>query len=440
MKYYFPTTTLNFDSIVSSQVIAPAGMYRQDTLWWNRFESILGQRRDALVLFSKIPIWAIDDPDRDNYPLVIEFDESVFKAIAGEELALGKGLKALVITVPIAFAAQDVERGNVRFFFRTPEEMDRMLNKVSVGVCECKVMPSIRLDSPEAFSFLSLNARGTTFRLSSVEKRLDAALSRISTAEDLGYSRESVREERERGAALGYRVGRYVKSLRFGSFVDAFRIPLSYPEWKDGVLPRPFASVLDNLCARPAQEAWNPNREAIVAFCRDRWIDCFEGNEIEEGNLLHKSFQSIEAHLLSPEVEYRFANWKDPCMQAFAAFLECGDQAAKYPRYAKSPLLKSPEYLFALYGALVGYTFFSRVLLDNKMYAPDLTPPVANDGRMQPPSENSNRPKPWNNSADVAGRAESVSVDKPSKSQPHRKRAKKSAVCRQGELPLCPSN
>lgn len=80
MKYYLPTTTLNFDGILSSQMIAPAGMYRPDTLWWNRFELATGQRRDALALYSKIPTWTIDDPDRDNYPLVIEFDKTVLKA------------------------------------------------------------------------------------------------------------------------------------------------------------------------------------------------------------------------------------------------------------------------------------------------------------------------------------------------------------------------
>lgn len=380
MKYYLPTTTLNFDGILSSQMIAPASLYRSDTLWWNRFELVSGQCRNVLVLYSKIPTWTIDDPDRDNYPLVIEFDKSVLKAVRADmrEYALEDGLKALVARTPISFTALDLAQGCVRFIFQTEDEMDRMLVKVSTSVAECKVMGSILFDIPTAFSALSEGAKCVTFPLSSIVGQLDETLAQTQQApeegEALDYPSETVREERERGACLGYQVGRYAKALRSGSFVDAFRDPLSYSEWRSKVLPVPFTAVLDSLCARPMQ-TWDPNRSAIVAFCRDRWNDCFAGRKVAgkkivEGTPLHASLQAIAQHWANPEQEYRVSSVKDKYMQAFAAFLECGTQANKYPRFAKESLLKSPEYLLALYGALVGYTQFSRILLDNKMYLP----------------------------------------------------------------------
>lgn len=376
MKYYFPTTTLNFDSILSSQLISPAGMYRPDTLWWNRFESVVGQRKDSIVLYNKIPTWIINDPDRDNYPLVVEIDKSFSKG-QKQEYVLEKTIKAVVVTVPISFTALELEQGKVRFLFRNAEEMERMLIKVSTSVAECKVVNSIRFDFPNAFSVLP---KGKMISLETAADKLAKALAERPEVETLEYPGELVREERERGAELGYQVGRYAKSLRTGSFVDAFRVPLSYAEWKEKILPEPFAAILDYLCSRPIQP-WDPNRVAIVAFCRERWGDCFKGKkvagkEVLEGTSLHASLQAIARHWASPEEAYRISGEKDPYMQAFAAFLECGTQAGRYPRFARENLLKNPEFLLSLYGALVGYTSFSRVLLDNKMYLPPPQPKV----------------------------------------------------------------
>lgn len=370
MKYYFPTTTLNFDSILSSQLISPAGMYRPDTLWWNRFELVVGQRNDSIVLYNKIPTWTINDLDRDNYPLVIEIDKT-FSKWQKQEYPLEKNIKAVVVTVPISFTALELEQGKVRFLFRNAEEMERMLIKVFTSVAECKVMNSIRFDLPNVFSILP---KGKTISLETAADKLAKILTETPDVETLEYPSELVKEERERGAALGYQVGRYAKSLRSGSFVDAFRVPLSYAEWKEKILPEPFTAILDYLCSRSIQH-WDPNRVAIVSFCRERWGDCFKGKkvagkEVLEETPLHISLQAIARHWLSPEEEYWISKEKDQYMQAFAAFLECGTQAGKYPRFAKENLLKSPEYLLSLYGALVGYTSFSRVLLDNKMYLP----------------------------------------------------------------------
>lgn len=370
MKYFFPTTTLNFDGILSSQLISPAGMYRADTLWWNRFETILGQRKDSIVLYNQLPLWEIDDSERDNYPLVVELDRAVLPKVGIREFVLEKTLKAVLLTSSLEFSALDFERMSVRFLFRSKAEKDRMLIKVSTSVAECKVVNMMRIDLADVFVVMPKKKK--TVSLQNLTQKFTERLEGISDVDFLEYPKSLVEEERMHGAELGYRVGRYVKSLRSGTFVDTFRWPLSFIDWKNEVLPEPFAVFLNYLCLR-ALQPWDPNRSAMVAFCRDRWADCFKGKRdsgkiIVEGSDLHASLQNIARHWASPEVPYRISREENPYMQAFAAFLECGTQAGKYPRFVREPVFRSPEYLLALYGALVGYTSFSRILLDNKMY------------------------------------------------------------------------
>lgn len=370
MRYYFPTTTLNFDSILSSQMISPSGKYKPDTLWWNRNEPVLGERGDALAFYSKCPIWEIDDPSRDNYPMVVEIDK-VFAKKEKHEYALGKSLKVTFLSNSLTFSLAELMQGKIRFLFRTKEEMDRMLTRAITGVAECKIGNVLRMECPTAFSLIP-SAKSKIFKLDSVvEDVLKARLDEITGVE---YTSAEIAAERIRGAELGYQVGRYVKSLRTGFYMDAFRDPLVFGEWKQKILPAPYAALLDKMCSRPLL-LWDPNRAAIVQFCKECWFDCFKGKQVDgeevlEGSDIHASLQALARHWASPEESYRISSEKDPFMQAFAAFLECGTQAGKYPRFMKEPLLRLPEYLLSLYGALVGYTSFSRILLDNKVYLP----------------------------------------------------------------------
>lgn len=375
MKYYFPTTTLNFDNILSSQLISPAGMYRPNTLWWNRFESVIGQRKDSIVLYNKIPKWTIDESNRDDYPLVVEIDKS-FQEGQKQEYVLRNKIKALVLTTPISFSALELEQGKVRFLFRTAEEKELMLIKAAANVAECKIVKSILYDFPDAFSIIP---NKQCIKLQSAVAMIAQSLAETHDIEAKEYPSELIKEERERGAELGYQVGRYAKSLRSGSFIDAFRVPLSYADWREKILPEPFAAILNNLCARPIQ-AWNPNDIAIVEFCQKRWEDCFKGKKVagkkvQEETPLHVSMLAIKRHFENPAENSLIAEEMDPYMLAFAAFLRCGEDSKEYPRFARNRLVRVPEYLLALYGALVGYTSFSRSLLENKMYLPP-TPPV----------------------------------------------------------------
>ena len=118
MKCYFPTSTLNFDCILSSQKVFPSLMYKSGTLWWNHFELTSGDDGRTIVLYTKCPKWTIEDLERDNYPMVVEIDRPFKKS----EIVELSGLKAVVLQRPLEFSQLDMAQGKVRFLFRSEKE------------------------------------------------------------------------------------------------------------------------------------------------------------------------------------------------------------------------------------------------------------------------------------------------------------------------------
>lgn len=73
MKYiYIPTTTLNFNNILSTGSISPAVVYAARRFGYNKFEVVPPNPfQHVLLLYDRYPIYSIEDTDRDNHPLVI---------------------------------------------------------------------------------------------------------------------------------------------------------------------------------------------------------------------------------------------------------------------------------------------------------------------------------------------------------------------------------
>ena len=156
--------------------------------------------------------------------------------------------------------------------------------------------------------------------------------------------------------------------MRDGNFGDAFRQDLDFKSWRDDVLPKWSDAILEKFLARPAL-AWDPNRSAVMELVDNIKQDLFCDKLIDQN--LKKGLAAIYSHWGSAERGFKISEIENPYLQGFAAFLECGAIAGKYPRYLKSQKLKSPEYMLSLYGALVGYTAFSRTLLSNDNYLPE---------------------------------------------------------------------
>ena len=74
-KLYIPTSTLNFNNIMSSESISPVAFYANRRFGYKRFEKVVPNDLDNLILlYDKYPIFDINDKELENYPLVIEID------------------------------------------------------------------------------------------------------------------------------------------------------------------------------------------------------------------------------------------------------------------------------------------------------------------------------------------------------------------------------
>lgn len=73
MEYlYVPTTTLNFNNILSTGSISPAAVYGARRFGNRRFEAVEPNPfENVLLLYDRHPEFVIDDADRDNYPMVL---------------------------------------------------------------------------------------------------------------------------------------------------------------------------------------------------------------------------------------------------------------------------------------------------------------------------------------------------------------------------------
>lgn len=72
-KLYIPTTTLNFNNIMSSESISPASFYARREFGYKRFEKVAPNSLDnRIILYAKHPTFNINDEEFENYPMVIE--------------------------------------------------------------------------------------------------------------------------------------------------------------------------------------------------------------------------------------------------------------------------------------------------------------------------------------------------------------------------------
>ena len=375
MKVYFPTSTLNFSSIISAQRILPVQYYVEGALWWNRYVKTVAEKDAITILYNRFPVWEINDPDRDNYPLVIAFDACPVAKKSRIELNCGIGgqkLTAFFTNVPVEVKAKDILAGKIEFFFRNEEEKRRILLKAESGVDECKTLGMLMTARPQAFITRIARTIKNEVRLPVDEAfHLQFEEAERKVLENKLIVEDLIREERLKGAELGFELGGYIRSLRSGVFSGAFRERMEFGDWRDDVLPPSFNSILEGFIDRPAV-AWDPNRSSILSLVDKIMADFAKDKSIDKS--VKNTFLVLHNHWGSAEQRFKISEIEDVYLQAFAAFLECGTMPGKYPRYLKSVKLKSPEFMLALYGAVVGYTSFSRSLMINENYLPP--PPV----------------------------------------------------------------
>ena len=75
-KLYIPTTTLNFNNILSTESISPKSFYENRSFGYKRFSIVEPSKfRNTLIAYNKIPYFDINDNELDNYPIIIELSK-----------------------------------------------------------------------------------------------------------------------------------------------------------------------------------------------------------------------------------------------------------------------------------------------------------------------------------------------------------------------------
>lgn len=370
MKYYFPTSTLNFDSIYSSMCIMPPCYYNEDAIWFPRyFRSGVDVSGEVFVMYSSPIDWRIDDEDAENYPMLIEIDESVVERMLRDknhvaQRSLGIGVDCIMSGVPLVFKAQDMISQKVRIVFRNDREHQSIVNRAKIGVSECKTISGFRC--------LGVNVTCDGFpegvmAFDNLKDKVITMVRESGLSFDKNEYDEFEREERRAGAIAGFNAGKWIRSMRDGYCLDCFRQGFEYEAWKCA-LPSEFSALIDFLC-RKIGFHWDVNRDAVLAFCTECWHTCFEG---EQGRDLvqlekrHTILRSIAKGQTDPTFVYPVAGIQDGYMQAVACFINAGKRPDRLLKCILEDGIMMPELALAFYGALVGYSIFSRIFFERR--------------------------------------------------------------------------
>lgn len=237
---YLPTSSLNFNNILSTESISPAGVYARRGFGYKRFEKVLPNPLDnSLLLYSKAPAFEINDAERDNFPIVLALkisDKSQFQLIRESNgIEVFRTFATLYLTPPC-----------VEVLFRDESEMKKTL------VASTRSLETKLVDLYERSGCFSVQSDVPSFAW------LDYDQSAIPDVDEVQL-RECVRRDQ--------RIDR-VKGFLYAYLLGSFR---SLP--RDVVILNHFARRIRNTVssivsggneAPPAQ--WNSLLDAILGF------------------------------------------------------------------------------------------------------------------------------------------------------------------------------
>ena len=158
-KLYIPTSTLNFNNIMSSESISPSAFYANRRFGYKRFEKVAPNNLDnQIILYSKYPIFDINDKERENYPLVIEIDT---QDISDECIQEKNGYFFTLNTIYF-------NPFSTRIIFRTNSERATSISKAEPSI-ESKLIPLYQ----DNFIILSDEIETFKWNLTTLEDSLD---------------------------------------------------------------------------------------------------------------------------------------------------------------------------------------------------------------------------------------------------------------------------
>jgi len=133
-KLYIPTTTLNFNNILSTESISPKSFYENRNFGYKRFEIVEPSRLEhSLIAYTKVPYFEINDDELDNYPLIIEIPKDMIKDL--NLINKINGIEVFQISQTIY-----LHPNKVKFLFLNEEHKKTTLIKAEPSI-ETKLLP-----------------------------------------------------------------------------------------------------------------------------------------------------------------------------------------------------------------------------------------------------------------------------------------------------------
>lgn len=133
---YIATSSLNFNSILTTESISPESFYKKRNFGYKRFNKVVPNPfSNSLLAYDKLPLFIIDDKEYDDYPLVIKIskdlisDECISKVFEKNDLKIYQINKTLFL-----------HPNSVEFLFFSEKDKNTCLIKVEPSI-ETKLLP-----------------------------------------------------------------------------------------------------------------------------------------------------------------------------------------------------------------------------------------------------------------------------------------------------------
>ena len=384
---------------MSSEAISPAVLYKERKLGFNHFElSDPNPSEDHLFFYDRIISWNIQEGSDDNYPLVVEIDESVLARQKTTEL--NNEYPSILVANETVYLSPET----TRFLFRTNTEKEMLLLKATVTL-ENKCEKSYR--DKNCFDTIPNDVLPLD---SAIRAKLKEWVSTQEPCELAASIKKDMAAEQDFGAALGFSIGQWriipfdpencrkqaEKRLNIQKdVIDAWcsKLGISLDKILELISPDYTPLYLRSRNALPAlanedcepysllkismifiRDKWNYDwrwdNVSVVNFCNTLWKDVLHAkletsSDVEQ---YRDSLNRLLRNLQSITNAYSIKDERNSFIQALAAFVIGGRDEEKLARLLTSEKVKLPEITLALYGAVVGYARFPRTLMFVKTY------------------------------------------------------------------------
>lgn len=125
MRLFIPTCTLNFNNILSSESISPIGFYARRCFGNKRFYPVCANDKEqAIILYSKYPLFKVEENDLENYPMVIEIETDDYKDGFFEKAKEHEGVETY-----LCYHTINLNPFHSRIYFNSYQERQGALSK-----------------------------------------------------------------------------------------------------------------------------------------------------------------------------------------------------------------------------------------------------------------------------------------------------------------------